>query len=1462
MVAGLLAGGTPVAEAFTPATITTANAPTDPAVTVTVSHTPTNPQPVQGQTVNYTVDFAVNSLVAEPGVGRSMTVTVYADPNAPFNSAPTLADFKWGAGAGAVATGSVGTCSATACTLTITNVPTTGNQTLRFTKAATVATGLPTGTLIMASASAKITSSPTWGITNVSSTAPGQCSGTYTFVQKVEPSGSWLVDMKFGDLSGNGKVVLSPGDRTLRAYGTAGATDTVRFVDASGVDITSTVMANAKYISNDPSSPYYVGLAAGGAGQYANTKWLDSLNWPYDPSTFTGNTWLPAGTTITVTRQVTYLQCYPGTSVANSDWQFGISTEVARAITNVSAAGYDVFAMPGTAAPAACVNSMFVTRSTPNATTDSSVYRYTPGSTPTSLGTTTTLLPITGVTVPHTDASAATDRYPTKVFTLDLSSTNQVLRVFEVGTTKSAQALSVTGWYSSSSVYAMAFAPDGTLWAFSSTGRSGYLTPSQVDSALAGTSVAWNYGKRLYDPTAARNPSGVSDVAFDADGTLYVAYSTGGTDTLIGTVAAGALIGASTENSTLTSQRNLGNIGNVRALAFVGGTMYLGVGSATSGSVETTGLYTIDWKGTFAATALTPASVGYTIPGASDFASCSFPSKTSVSGPAFKVQKSVLNPDGSVAPAGTTGAPSITPNADGTFQVKYLVTVTAVGTTAGTFPNVTDTVTLPAGFTVTGVTLTPPGGTAAAVTSPFTITGSNLDPLGAGGVPISKTFLVTVSAKTNNPTAANWSAIGSCNTTGGGTPGTGVFNSVTMSSDQDGSDNNDACIPVGSAQLALTKQIVDQNGNLITSGNTPPPSDAKFFTLIAGGPTTLTGSSTTSNAVAVSGFVTPGNYTLAEQANTSQAGNPNGEVSGLYRVYASWVCSNSGTGANPVPFNTDGTITITAGMNVSCVIKNTRTPKVHIVKEAATPITGNTHIGQTITPNSDGTFLANYKITVTNTSGFPTSTGEIRDAFTLPAGLLWDTPSKGAISYTATAGTTVNGVPTATAFFTALQANNWPALATSIQNLPNNGAVVFNISVPLKLNLSVSGSSTVYQQYAAALAACESKGSGTNTYTTMTGGGIPNLTSMPNEDLSYSSIAVEDNVACIPVQATTGWAVEKATTDAAAGTTGPNVIATYDSITNSFVATVTYTVKITNTGQLSGTPPAVTDNVTLPVGFNVYALAVSPTITPAPVVPSPASNVASFTIPASTAPVLPGNSVTYTVTLTGQAKNPGGSVWANAGKCDTANGGTATFGGFFNGVTMTGDTDGINNNDACVPVQEPKKAISLQKFGLYCDVTHPTCPLGGSQFDLFLSDPTLPNPVIVDPDGGVTPNATVTNGVPGSVFSSVALSYGKDYWLVETQAAPGHNLLADPVRFKITGNGIMIVTDAGQNNAGVIAVVGDTFTISITDTKVGPLPEAGGKGPAPYAVLGLLLILTGAAYHHRNFRVRGRHAAI
>ncbi|MBK8867116.1 MAG: hypothetical protein IPN45_03325 [Actinomycetales bacterium] len=79
-------------------------------------------------------------------------------------------------------------------------------------------------------------------------------------------------------------------------------------------------------------------------------------------------------------------------------------------------------------------------------------------------------------------------------------------------------------------------------------------------------------------------------------------------------------------------------------------------------------------------------------------------------------------------------------------------------------------------------------------------------------------------------------------------------------------------------------------------------------------------------------------------------------------------------------------------------------------------------------------------------------------------------------------------------------------------------------------------------------------------------------------------------------------------------------------------------------------------------------------------------------------------------------------------------------------VTLTGDTDGTSNNDACVPVQEPKKAISLQKFGMNCDVNVSTCPVGGAQFAIYSVDPRTSGAAPIP--GGITPNAMVSNGVP------------------------------------------------------------------------------------------------------------------
>ncbi|WP_425309670.1 hypothetical protein AADG42_13180 [Ammonicoccus fulvus] len=242
-----------------------------------------------------------------------------------------------------------------------------------------------------------------------------------------------------------------------------------------------------------------------------------------------------------------------------------------------------------------------------------------------------------------------------------------------------------------------------------------------------------------------------------------------------------------------------------------------------------------------------------------------------------------------------------------------------------------------------------------------------------------------------------------------------------MANDKDGADNNDACASVQSPQLSLIKQIVDAAGNQI-AGST----DSKYFDLVAAGPSTIKGSSTSTGVIAARGYVSPGTYLLGEQ------GNDGGATSGTYKVYASWSCTDTSTG-QPVSV-TGSQITLSGTMNVQCVIKNTRTPKVHIVKTAATPTTDNAHIGATIKPATDGAFLASYKMTVMNTSGFTTTTGAITDGFAVPAGLLWEGTKTATVTYDANGtGATVTGLASS---LTQSALSSFATLATSVNNLP------------------------------------------------------------------------------------------------------------------------------------------------------------------------------------------------------------------------------------------------------------------------------------------------------------------------------------------------------------------------------------------------------------------------------------------
>ncbi|MEI2827215.1 MAG: hypothetical protein V9F04_13025 [Dermatophilaceae bacterium] len=394
-------GGVPQdAQGYTPGSFSPASG-SDPTIVVDVFHTPTSPQPKQGETYTYKATFTLGNM-AEPNTTNEVVITVNADPNAPWTAVPVPGDFASSYGAPTLSN-----CTVTACTATWANIKTNG--TITFTKTAKVSSLLGEGEVIIGSASAKINTVPLVKLTNVSSTAfPGQCSGTYTFNQKVGASGAWLADMKFADVSGEGKVILTPDGATqIRAWNDPLAEgDTIKVISgADGTDITAAVMANATYRSTDPSSPFYIGLEPPQAqANFANADWLDSLNWSYDPDTWTGDTWLPAGTTIEVKREVTYLECLPG-GISPDGFParpFGISTEIARANTSATGSDVDAFSTPGTAELTSCSNRIYTT-SVSNTGTTTEVYAWVPNAVPNASLTTL------GTTSQRIDAIAATE---------------------------------------------------------------------------------------------------------------------------------------------------------------------------------------------------------------------------------------------------------------------------------------------------------------------------------------------------------------------------------------------------------------------------------------------------------------------------------------------------------------------------------------------------------------------------------------------------------------------------------------------------------------------------------------------------------------------------------------------------------------------------------------------------------------------------------------------------------------------------------------------------------------------------------------------------------------------------------------------------------------------------------------------------------------------------------------------
>lgn len=294
-----------------------------------------------------------------------------------------------------------------------------------------------------------------------------------------------------------------------------------------------------------------------------------------------------------------------------------------------------------------------------------------------------------------------------------------------------------------------------------------------------------------------------------------------------------------------------------------------------------------------------------------------------------------------------------------------------------------------------------------------------------------------------------------------------------------------------------------------------------------------------------------------------------------------------------------------------------------------------------------------------------------------------------------------------------------------------------------------------------------------------------------------------------------------------------SVVASHDAASGTYTATATYTVSVRNTGSVAAPAPQVTDTPTPSAGFTVRSVTVN----------GAAATLAggSLTLPAGTQPVNPGATTTHTVVMV-VVGSPTPQQWTAAATCDTQGAGRPGT-GLFNLVSMAGDADGADNNDACVKVTPPTAVIHVAKQGVNCDVDQAVCALPGAQFALYTTDPTGGAAALAD---GVTPDAG------GATFTSTGLVVGQEYWLVETKAPAGFVLLADPIRFRLTATGVVL----GEGSASSLVALksGDPYTVVVSDTTPAPLPESGGDGPWLHLGGGLLLLATAALYLRRSPR--------
>lgn len=168
--------------------------------------------------------------------------------------------------------------------------------------------------------------------------------------------------------------------------------------------------------------------------------------------------------------------------------------------------------------------------------------------------------------------------------------------------------------------------------------------------------------------------------------------------------------------------------------------------------------------------------------------------------------------------------------------------------------------------------------------------------------------------------------------------------------------------------------------------------------------------------------------------------------------------------------------------------------------------------------------------------------------------------------------------------------------------------------------------------------------------------------------------------------------------------------------------------------------------------------------------------------------------------------------------------------------------------EECTTTHRTPAKFLIEKLGESSDSTW--VPMAGSSWAVH--DDAAGAPGAVNPDYPVS-------AIPGETgrFQVEGIEPGV-YWLEETAAPDGFNLLAEAVHFTVAADGAITL---GQDEGGGVVTSGDEdgdgiFLVTVRDVPALQMPESGGTGSWPYALAGSALLLAAFVLASGNIRRR------